>query len=215
MAAKKKEFLIVNRRTGKALQATGLDNGRPVQQAEITKSDAQIWTSEKFQNGVKIINKGAAKALDLMTSGVESGTWAQTWESVNGESQVWKITGTTYKKITNLAAGKVLDIAEMSEEDGAPAQIWDDIGGENQRWQLVEIDPKNTPAKPTAGKKTANTTAEKKPVKKAAAKAPAKTAVKKSARADVRKEKESAKVIVTETAAKEKKITRAKTTKKS
>ena len=46
MAGKKTaEFMIVNRRSGKALQATGLDNGLVVEQREPVKADAQIWTS--------------------------------------------------------------------------------------------------------------------------------------------------------------------------
>ena len=44
MAGKKTaEFMIVNRRSGKALQATGLDNGLVVEQAEPAKTDAQTW----------------------------------------------------------------------------------------------------------------------------------------------------------------------------
>ena len=46
MAGKKTaEFMIVNRRSGKALQATGLENGLVVEQAEPAKTEAQVWTS--------------------------------------------------------------------------------------------------------------------------------------------------------------------------
>ena len=61
MAGKKTaEFMIVNRRSGKALQATGLDNGLVVEQREPVKADAQIWTSveaegrrQAFQQGLR------------------------------------------------------------------------------------------------------------------------------------------------------------------
>ena len=66
MAGKKTaEFMIVNRRSGKALQATGLDNGLVVEQAEPAKTDAQTWTSLETEGGVKFFNKACGKALDV------------------------------------------------------------------------------------------------------------------------------------------------------
>ena len=87
MAGKKTaEFMIVNRRSGKALQATGLDNGLVVEQREPVKADAQIWTSVEAEGGVKLFNKACGKVLDVMQGGTADGTWAQTWEDVGGES---------------------------------------------------------------------------------------------------------------------------------
>lgn len=186
MAAKKDdEFLIVNRRTGKALQATGLENGRPVSQAEITKSDAQIWCSADTEGGTKLMNKAASKVLDVMYGGNEDGTWAQTWEDVGGESQVWKLTGRVYKVITHAASGKVLDIENISDEDGAHAQLWEELGGENQQWKLVPL--KEETVSVTKG-------VQKPAVKKAAVKkqAPAKkSATAKTAEKQVKTEKKS------------------------
>lgn len=167
MAVKKEsEILIVNRRSGKALQATGLDNGLAVKQADINKSDAQVWTMRKTDEGVKFVNKAAAKVLDVMSGGTENGTWAQTWEDVDGDTQFWTVTGTTYKKIVNRVSGKALDIMDMSDDEGAPAQIWEDVGGENQQWKFVPFAAKTTVT--TTAKKTA---VKKAPVKKAATKA--------------------------------------------
>lgn len=153
MAAKKgSEFLIVNRRSGKALQATGLDNGLVVEQAEINRGDAQIWTSVESGDGVKLFNKASGKVLDVMANGTENGTWAQTWEDVDGESQLWKIVPVTatYKKLLNVMSGKVLDIVDMSDEDGAPAQIWEDVDGENQQWKFTSLTATKTVKKPAA-----------------------------------------------------------------
>ena len=132
MAAKKAaEFRIVNRRSGKALQATGLENGLVVEQAEISKSDAQLWYTVENGDMVKVFNKASGKVLDVMANGTVNGTWAQTWEDVDGESQFWKLVTVrpSYRKLLHVMSGKVLDIADMSEEDGAPAQIWDDVNG--------------------------------------------------------------------------------------
>lgn len=172
MAAKKDdEFLIVNRRTGKALQATGLENGRPVCQAEITRSDAQVWYSTEATGGIKLTNKAASKVLDVMYGGNEDGTWAQTWEDVGGESQAWKLTGRAYKVISHVASGKVLDIENMSDEEGAHAQLWEDIGGENQQWKLVPLKEETVKVTKSAPKTAAKKTAAKKqtPAKKSAA----------------------------------------------
>lgn len=167
MAVKKEsEILIVNRRSGKALQATGLDNGLAVKQADINKSDAQVWVMQKSDEGVKFVNKAAAKVLDVMSGGTENGTWAQTWEDVNGDSQFWTVSGATYKKIVNRVAGKALDIMDMSDDEGAPAQIWEDVGGENQQWKFVPF-----AAKTTVTKTVKKPAASKAPAKKAAAKA--------------------------------------------
>ncbi len=165
MAAKKTaEFMIVNRRSKKALQSTGLDNGLVVEQAAPNGSDAQLWTTVKTDDVVKLVNKATGKVLDVMSEGTANGTWAQTWEDVGGGSQVWQIVKltATYNKIVNVRAGKVLDIVDMSTEDGAPAQIWEDVDGIGQQWKLV-------PAETVSTKKAA-----KKPVeKKVPAKAPA------------------------------------------
>ena len=156
MAGKKTaEFMIVNRRSGKALQATGLDNGLVVEQAEPSKTDAQTWTSLETEGGVKFFNKACGKVLDVMANGTANGTWVQTWEDVDGESQLWKLVtvSPTYKKIVNVMADKALDIVDMSDEDGAPAQIWESVDGEGQQWKLVSSAPKaatKTVKKPAA-----------------------------------------------------------------
>ena len=156
MAGKKTaEFMIVNRRSGKALQATGLDNGLVVEQAEPAKTDAQTWTSLETEGGVKFFNKACGKVLDVMANGTANGTWVQTWEDVDGESQLWKLVtvSPTYKKIVNVMADKALDIVDMSDEDGAPAQIWESVDGEGQQWKFVSTAPKaatKTVRKPAA-----------------------------------------------------------------
>lgn len=141
MAPKEKleEVLIINRRTGKALHCTGMDNGQVVVQSAPTGEDAQIWDPVRVEDGVKLINKASGKALDVVHGGTEAGTWAQTWEDVDGGSQVWKLAKVTatYRKIVNVQAGRVLDIVDMREDDGAPAQIWDDVDGGGQQWKLV------------------------------------------------------------------------------
>ena len=158
MAGKKTaEFMIVNRRSGKALQATGLDNGLVVEQAEPAKTDAQTWTSLETEGGVKFFNKACGKVLDVMANGTANGTWVQTWEDVDGESQLWKLVtvSPTYKKIVNVMADKALDIVDMSDEDGAPAQIWESVDGEGQQWKFVSTAPKaatKTVRKPAAKK---------------------------------------------------------------
>ena len=121
MAMKKiEEFQIINRRTGKALQAAGTENGQCVVQAAPEGGDAQLWTLV----GQKLINKESGKALDVVHGGVENGTWAHVWDSVeDAPSQSWEVVKVTatYKKLRNVQSGKVLDIVDMSEED-APSK---------------------------------------------------------------------------------------------
>ena len=137
--ASKKEVMIVNRRSKKALQATGLDNGQVVEQAAATGADNQLWTIVEAEGGVKLFNKANGKVLDVMQGGTADGTWAQTWEDVGGESQLWTVENVTptYKKLIHVLSGKALDIVDMSDEDGAPAQIWESVDGEGQQWKLT------------------------------------------------------------------------------
>lgn len=138
MADKKgKEVIIINRRSGKALQPETTENGAAVLQTEITGAPEQIWYTEKTDGGTRLIHKASGKALDLIYGGTGSGTGVHIWEKTDAPGQLWKITGGVSRKVTNPAAAKVLDIRDMSEQDGAPAQIWDDVGGENQRWRFT------------------------------------------------------------------------------
>ena len=164
MAAKKTvTVMIVNRRTKKALQASGLDNGHAVEQAVVTGSDAQLWRIVEGKKGAKLVNKASGKVLDVEVEGTENGTRAQIWDDVKGESQLWQVANVTatYKKLVNIRSGKVLDIADMSDEEGAPAQLWEDVDGVGQQWKLV---PPQKPAKKAAKKAPAK----KSPAKKAA-----------------------------------------------
>ncbi len=201
MAAKKTaEFMIVNRRSKKALQATGLENGLVVEQSVPTGSDAQLWTAVETDGIVKLVNKASGKVLDVMSEGTENGTWAQTWEDVGGGSQQWqfvKVTA-TYKKVLNIRSGKVLDIVDMSDEDGAPAQIWEDVDGAGQQWKLVSPEKVSAPVK----KATRTAAVKKAPAAKKDA-APKKTAAKAAApKAAAKKAAEAAKQAPVKTAAK-------------
>ncbi len=180
--------MIMNRRTGKVLQSTGLDNGQVVEQAEPTGADVQLWTQVKAGDGIKLFNKASGKVLDVMHGGTEAGTWAQTWEDVGGDSQLWQFVKVTptYKKLLNIQSGKVLDIVDMREDDGAPAQLWDDVEGIGQQWKLVAPEAKavqgevsqkeEVPEEKPAPKKTSRKPAATETVVKTApkAKAPAK-----------------------------------------
>lgn len=197
MAGKKTaEFMIVNRRSGKALQATGLENGLVVEQAQPAKTDAQIWTSVETEGGVKLFNKASGKVLDVMQGGTSNGTWAQTWEDVDGASQLWKLVNvtSTYKKIVNVQADKALDVVDMSDEDGAPAQIWESVDGEGQQWKFVSAAPKaatKTVRKPAAKKAAAQG----KPATKKAAPAKEEKALKAEPAKAIKKQEESPKAL--------------------
>ncbi len=138
---KKEDMLIINRRTGKALQCAGAENGDVAVQAEVNGSDAQLWSPVGTGRTFKLRNKLSGKVLDVVGGGTEAGARAQIWDDVaDGHSQVWqwlKVTA-TYRKLMNTQSGKVLDIVDMREDDGAPAQIWDDVDGAGQQWKLVE-----------------------------------------------------------------------------
>ena len=198
--ASKKEVMIVNRRSKKALQATGLDNGQVVEQAAATGADNQLWTIVEAEGGVKLFNKANGKVLDVMQGGTADGTWAQTWEDVGGESQLWTVENVTptYKKLIHVLSGKALDIVDMSDEDGAPAQIWESVDGEGQQWKFVSTAPKA--ATKTVRKPAAKKAAQEKPAAKGsrsakAAAAKEETALKAEPAKTMKKQEESPKAL--------------------
>lgn len=194
---KKEDMLIINRRTGKALQCTETENGSVAGQAQVNGSDAQLWSPVGSGRTFKLRNKLSGKVLDVVGGGTQAGSWAQVWDDVaDGHSQVWqwvKVTA-TYRKLMNVQSGKVLDIVDMRDDDGAPAQIWDDVDGAGQQWKLVEsakTEPKEeaAPVQEEASKPEApapKTRGCRKP--KAAAAAPAKEEAPKAEPAAVKEE---------------------------
>ncbi len=157
-------FLLINRKSGKALQATDESNGASVVQHEINNTDAQLWSQTTVKGkGVKLINKAYGKALDIMCCSTENGSLAQIWDDVDGDSQIWKLETASrgFRKLLNTNSAKVLDIKDLSDDCGAFAQLWEDLGGENQEWKLCDYPEKVKPA--TAKKTTA--TAKKSPAK--------------------------------------------------
>ena len=174
MPAKKiYDALIINRRSGKALQAKGAENGNLVEQSEINKDDSQIWTIINNSKGTKFVNKYSGKVLDVMYAGEDNGTRLQIWDDVDSVTPLWKMRGRTYKKILNAVSGRAADIADLSDESGACVQLWDDVDGENQQWKIVPLIA-DEPVKPTpkalVKKPAAKKAATKKPVKKPAKK---------------------------------------------
>lgn len=177
---KSKEVMIINRRSKKALQATGLDNGCVVEQAAPIGSDAQLWLVEKSGEAVKLTNKHNGKVLDVMAEGTCSGAWLQTWEDVGGGSQLWQIADVTatYKKLVNVRAQRVVDIVDMSDDNGAPAQLWDDVDGVGQQWKLVEPEKVVKSEKPAKSVTKTKTVRQKKTKAAKAEKSAKKTAAK-------------------------------------
>ena len=133
-------YLIVNRKSGKALSAeSNAENGGVVEQFFLTREDNKLWTAEKADKGTwKLVCKDSGKCLDVINGGEVDGAWVHQWDYVGGETQHWKLEATKdgYYKIINAKSNKCLDVVDISEEDGAAIQIWEDDDGENQQWKM-------------------------------------------------------------------------------
>ena len=149
MAGKKTaEFMIVNRRSGKALQATGLDNGLVVEQAEPAKTDAQTWSMrgnpgrrQAFQQGLRQGAGRDGKRHRERHLGADLGRRGRRKPAVEaGDCYPLPI-----KSWSTSWPDKALDIVDMSDEDGAPAQIWERRGG---RGPAVEVCLHRSPRPP-------------------------------------------------------------------
>ena len=86
-------YLIVNRKTGKALTAESkAENAGVVEQFFLTHEDNQLWMLEEAGKGTwKLVCKDSGKCLDVISGGDVDGAWVHQWDYVGGATQQWTL----------------------------------------------------------------------------------------------------------------------------
>lgn len=172
-----KKYVLTNRRSGKALTATGTG----AVQMTADGSDAQIWCAKTAGGASQLVNKANGLALTVPGT-AENGAALILAEPSASPAQEFKLAVASkgFKKLVHAASGRVIDVAGISDEDGAAVQLWDFVKGENQEWVAVEVEkPKSAPVKRAVKEVKAE-----KPVAKAAAAKAEKPAAKAASKAE-------------------------------
>lgn len=135
-------FRIVNRNSGKAMDANGngTTDGTQIIQWTYGGGNNQRWTlQDRGGSQFSIIGVASGKALDVNNSDTANGTKVQLWTYGGGNNQKFTFAGTSggYYRITPVhASGACLDVNAASTADGATVQLWSYNGGNNQQWTL-------------------------------------------------------------------------------
>ncbi len=133
-------YRIMNRNSGKALDATGnaTANGTQIEQWTYGGGNNQRWVVTNLTGSqYKILGVQSGRALDVYNSGTANGTKIELWDYNAGNSQKWTFTGTdsgNYRLTPASATGSCLDVSAASAADGALVQLWTYGGGSNQQW---------------------------------------------------------------------------------
>ena len=135
-------YRIINRNSGKALDATGnaTANGTQIEQWTYGGGNNQRWTLTNLTGSqYKIIGVQSGRALDVYNSGTANGTKIELWDYNAGNSQKWTLAGTdsgNYRLTPASATGSCLDVSGASTADGALVQLWTYGGSSNQQWSF-------------------------------------------------------------------------------
>ena len=149
------EFNIVNRYSGKVMDAPSVNEGQSIIQWTKNGGENQKWAIENMGGGeYRIVNFGSGKPLDNPSSSRTPGTNVIIWTDNGGYNQRWHVikTASGFYRIVNVqSSGKSLEIANASAADGAGVVIGNFGYGEHQEWELLPIQSTVTIEEDTTG----------------------------------------------------------------
>ncbi len=132
-------YKIVNRNSGKALDASGhgTTNGTPIIQWTYGGGANQKWTIFHLgSNQYKIVGVESGGALDVTGVSTADGARVQLWNYGGGSNQKWTLSATTggYYSALAVHSGKAMNVAGSVLTDGAFIEQWSYGGWLSQQW---------------------------------------------------------------------------------
>lgn len=147
------KYKIVNKNSGKLLDAKDGTRASQLVQWTDNRSASQIWYLVDMGSGYKkIVSASSGYVLDVQDNSTENGGAIIQWYSNGGYNQQWQFidAGDDYYKVKNRSSGKILDVNKWSTDDGGLIQQWEDSEGSNQYWRFVPVsDVQTQTPKPT------------------------------------------------------------------
>lgn len=135
-------YKIINRNSGKAMDAAGTANGSNVQQYAYWGGDNQLWKIEDVGGGYyKFTGKQSGRVVDISGKSTADGGNVIIYSSNGGTNQQFSITSIAggYYQILNRNSGKAVEVAGSSTSDGGNVQQYIYSGGNNQQWSIVQV----------------------------------------------------------------------------
>ncbi len=154
-------YVLVNRNSGKALEASG---GATSEGARITQRTRDDRTSQQWQfvdsggGQYRIKSKHSALVLGFPSTADRAGLVQSTDTGRAGQQFRLADSAGGDVRLLNRASGKAVDVLGSSTADGARLVQLPDSGGASQRWQLVKLNADTTPPTAPADPRTANLT---------------------------------------------------------
>ncbi|NLD99258.1 MAG: hypothetical protein GX640_05240, partial [Fibrobacter sp.] len=136
----KKTYMILNRGSGKALDAGSQTADAAITQQSATGTASQVWKVVDLFNGyytistnanIALDNSESVRNLDAITCNILDGSYSQQWQIVPVE--------TGYYKLINRLSGKAVDNKDGLSDDGNPVIQYTDYASNNtnQQWKFV------------------------------------------------------------------------------
>ena len=139
-------YKIINRNSGKALDAANnaSGNGAQIDQWTYSGGQNQQWIINSVGSGLySIVGVQSGRCIDIAGNGTGNGTQVDLWDYLGGANQQFHFNATSsgYFEISpNNATSSCLDVSGASTSDGAVVDLWAYSGGNNQQWLLQPID---------------------------------------------------------------------------
>lgn len=135
-------FRVINRNSGKALDASGngTADGTQIIQWTYGGGNNQRWTlQDRGSSQFSIIGVASGKALDVNAASAANGAKVQLWGYSGGNNQKFTFTATSggFYRVTPVhATSASIEVAGNSTADGAFVQQQAYAGGNNQQWSF-------------------------------------------------------------------------------
>lgn len=135
-------YKIINRASGKALDAKGLGtaNGTQLIQWAYNGGNNQRWTLTYLGNGeYKLINVASGRSIDATGASTNDNVKLLLWDFSGATNQKFYLASPEngYYSFIFEHSGKAVDVAHASTADGDSIIQYTYHGGYNQQWQIV------------------------------------------------------------------------------
>lgn len=136
-------FRLVNRRSGKVLDALGggTANGVKIIQWGYGGGTNQQWSFVPNADGsFRIVNRKSKLLLDS-PGGSTEGAQLDQWQDTTSDNQSWRLVdaGGGYYRLVNVRNGLCADVEKGANDNGARVIQWSQGSGTNQQWQIVGL----------------------------------------------------------------------------
>jgi hypothetical protein len=145
------KYILVNRNSGKVLQAAGgsavagtnlvqsTNTGATYQQWNVTPVDSRIGGDFSY---FSFINVNSSKSFDLLNWSLDNGGNIIQYDDVKGGNQQWYLdyAGDGWFYIRSRQSAKCVDVYNSGTADGATICQWDKNAGTSQQWRFIPID---------------------------------------------------------------------------